>query len=61
MDSEPTIYDLHSTTLEIVMVSVEKQLDFLSKGHKGDTYSLETFLNTLANAKGFAIERETGA
>ena len=55
------IYKLHSTTLETVMVSVEKELHILSDGWSGDTYALEHFLDTLRDAQVFAIERETGA
>ena len=55
------IYKLHSTTLETVMVSIEKQLDILISEGKTETESLERFLKTCVNAQGFAVERELGA
>jgi hypothetical protein len=54
------VYDLHSTQLEIVLVSIEKELERLSNASH-DTYSLESFYKTCINAQGFAIEREMGA
>ena len=54
------VYDLHSTQLEIVLLSIEKRLGKLSDiGF--DTYSLESFYNTVRDAQVVAIERETGA
>ena len=55
------IYKLHSTTLETVLVSIEKQLDILNREGKTETESLERFLKTCVNAQHFAVERETGA
>jgi hypothetical protein len=54
------VYDLHSTQLEIVLVSIEERLGKLSEiGF--DTYSLESFYNIVRHAQIHAIERETGA
>jgi hypothetical protein len=54
------VYDLHSTQLEIVLVSIEKRLSKLSDiGF--DTYSLESFYNIVRDAQIHAVERETGA
>ena len=55
------IYKLHSTTLENVLVSIEKQLDILIGEGKTETESLMRFWETCVNAQGFAVERETGA
>ena len=54
------VYDLHSTQLEIVLVSIEKRLEQLSNASH-DTYSLESFYKTVRDAQWIAIERETGA
>ena len=53
------VYDLHSTQLEIVLVSIEKQLERLTNASH-DTYSLESFYHTVRDAQWVAVERETG-
>jgi hypothetical protein len=59
-EKDHDVYGLHSTQLEIVLLSIDKRLDTLSECGF-DTYSLESFYNIVRHAQIHAIERETGA
>lgn len=65
---EPTIHDLHSTTLEAFLVAIEKQMDFEHKNADPNHFiasavdaALVRLYNNVRCEQVSAIERETGA
>ena len=57
---DPTIHDLHSTTLEAFLVAIEKQMDSCASDDTDLTGLYRLFCN-VETTKAAAIERETGA